>query len=328
MNETDPTSSESSPSKEQWTETMADAPEFNGGNKPEEHEELHEQEVIADADVDFAEALTKTLPQVGEDGKVNYYICGSVAMDLLPRVRRLESFYQKGADGEPESQGTIELPDSARTEFLKGVRKKGHDIDIAHVKKRIANTVLAQKVLERCKNPESIQLLSEEKFESRIFAFDTVSESQMQSDFYYSRATLDDGEVIYIPSPGALIGAKAYEVAKMRLTRPMRANSGWIQLYHLDTPEKIEEFNQELAEKHKKGVEKRHKDLVTMLAGFAKVMPREQIIEAAKAAIMHRLESDDRYFRKNKGGTPLEEGIRQIEEILNECLQTIPEETE
>ena len=327
MKETDPVN-ESAPSGEQWTEAMADAPEFNNGDRTEGREDLREQEVIVDADVDFVEALSKALPQVGEDGKVNYYLCGSVAMDLLPRVSKIDTFHQKGKDTEPESQGTIELPDSARAEFLKGVRKKGHDIDIVRVSGRTANTVLTQTVLDQCKNPESVNLLSEEKHESTIFAFDSVGENQMQGDYYYSKATLDDGEVILIPSPGALIGAKAYEVANYRLQKPMRADGYAIQLYKLDTPEKIEEYNQEQAERHAKGIEKRYKDLKTMIAGFAEVMSREQIIEAAKTAIMHRLEADDEDYQAHEGGMPLEYGVRQLEDIITECLQMMPEDNE
>jgi len=321
MNETDQTNESPNPSGEQWNEAMADAPEFNDGEQIDRREALHEQEIIADADVDFAEALSKAVPQIGEDGKANYYICGSVAMDLLPRVRKLETFHQKGDKAEPESQGTIELPDSARSEFLKVVRKKGKDIDIIRIGGRIALTVQTQKVLEQCKNPESLDTLSEKKHEASFFAFDAVGENQSQEEYSYAKATLEDGAEIYIASPGALIGAKAYEVAKLRRQRPPRANSNTIQFQKLDTPEKIEAWNQKEAERFARSIEKRRKDLVTMIAGFSKVMSREQIIEAAKTAIMHRLESDAEDYENGKGGMPLEHGIRQIEDMLSECFE-------
>ena len=108
----------------------------------------------------------------------------------------------------------------------------------------------------------------------------------------------------------------------------LRADGYAIQLYKLDTPEKIEEYNQEQAERHAKGIEKRYKDLKTMIAGFAEVMSREQIIEAAKTAIMHRLEADDEDYRAHEGGMPLEYGIRQLEDIITECLQMMPEDNE
>lgn len=123
------------------------------------------------------------------------------------------------------------------------------------------------------------------KHEASFFAFDAVGENQSQEEYSYAKATLEDGAEIYIASPGALIGAKAYEVAKLRAQRPPRANSNTIQFQKLDTPEKIEAWNQEAAERFARSIEKRRKDLVTMIAGFSKVMSREQIIEAAKTAL-------------------------------------------
>lgn len=322
MNETNQAYESSGAYGEQWAKTMADAPEFNGGERADEREMLHEQEVIANADADFVEALSKALPQVGEDGRINYYVCGSMAMDLLPVVRSLESFHQEGRDGEPESQGIIELSDDARAEFLKGVRKKGKDFDVVSVPGRTVLAVQKQEVIDKCKNPDSLDILSSEKLKSGVIMFDAVGEDQGQGDYYYSKATMDDGEEIYIPSPGALIGAKAYEVAGLRAQRPRSLSAPQIHYYNLDTPEKIEEYNQKRAEKHRRNIEKRQKDLVAMIAGFSKVMSREQIIKAAETAIMHRLESDAKDYEEGNDGMPLEEGIRQLEKTISECFET------
>ena len=323
MDETDHTSESNNPSGEQCAETMADAPEFNDGEKVDDQEALHEQEVIADADVDFAEALSKALPQVGEDGKVNYYICGSMALDLLPRVRKLETFHQQGREGEPESQGEIELPDTARTEFLKGVRKKGHDIDVVRVTGRTGLTIQTQKVLDQCKDPKSIELASEKKHEASFFAFDAVGENQSQQEYSYSKATLDDGEEVYIASPGALIGAQAVDVLGHRSMRPPRANEFIIRIKNLDTPEKIEAYNREAERKKAADLERRMKDLTTLVAGFSKVMSREEIINSAKTAIMHRLREGLEDYDESKREEILEARIKQLEALITECLENV-----
>lgn len=293
---------------EHWTEAMANAPEF----------ERRQKEIIADADVDVVESFTKILPQI-EDGKVNYYFCGSVAMDLLPRIQKMEVFRQEGSDGDPEAQGVVEFSEEARAEFLKGVRKRGHDFDVVRVGRKTGKVISKQQLIEGCRNEESLDLLSSEETGESIM-LDSVGESQSQKDFSYARATLDDGAEIYVPSPGALIGLKAFEVANYRAMSPAYAGEALKRVYNLDAPEKVEQFNQKAEQKFEEGIARREKDLAMMVAGFSKIMSKEEIMESAREAAMPRIEEDASYDVVD-GGVPLEVGISRFEAEIERCFE-------
>lgn len=299
-----------------WEQAMAEpvVPEA-----AEEHEDLSEQEALADAAVDVAESLLKQMTsQVNSEGRVSYYLCGSMAMDLLPRVQKLETFRQVGIDGDAHSEGEITLTDDAKRSFLRGVRKKGHDFDRVGIGRVVKNSIKYSSLMDGCKNRDSLSILSSDPIdEERSFFCDPLSENQNmgKDSFYsYSRATLEDGSEIYIASPGAMIGAKAYELMRIKESRPMVARQMEIRVFNLDTPEKIEEWNAKQRERLEETMVKREKDLAMMVAGFAKVMPREQILEAAKAAIMHRMKEDE---EDDPQVYPIDQSIRKLEEEIS-----------
>ena len=72
-------------------------------NQQPENFELFRQRQISEASTDVVGAITEIAPQFSKDGKINYYICGSLVQNILPNVLKIQTF-QQAQDGDMVSE--------------------------------------------------------------------------------------------------------------------------------------------------------------------------------------------------------------------------------
>ncbi|MBR2709456.1 hypothetical protein IKE98_03990 [Candidatus Saccharibacteria bacterium] len=192
---------------------------------PEDFETFRQIQ-LSEASVDVAKSLTNIAPQFSENGGVKYYICGSLAQNILPSVSKLQTFRQT-KDGDIIASEEISMTDEARSSFLSGVRRKGDDFDIvtiSHTPEESAKdngypVLNFEAIKEGCSDKSALSIIqAEPRFAIPTYDFldDTQDEGKGFGDYFYAVATLKTGEKIAIASPAALVGGKAYELMGLR----------------------------------------------------------------------------------------------------------------
>lgn len=88
-----------------------------------------DKKVIEEAAVQFAEYVTKIVPQFDEDKNITYYFSGSVAMDLIPSAVSFKRQYVDKNGRTLASGNDIQMTENAKQLFVEGVRPISFDVD-------------------------------------------------------------------------------------------------------------------------------------------------------------------------------------------------------
>lgn len=255
----------------------------NDGSKKEDQPEDFEtfrRKQISEASTDVVESLTSIAPQVSENGEINYYICGSLAQNILPSISKLQVI-QQDKNGKKTLTDDIPVTEEMKRFFLTSVRKKGNDFDVVTMHctpedsaKKNGFIFLDFKLMEeKCADKSALSIIQDKP----AFAkpnFDYLNETQESEDgfgdYYYSIATLKDGKKAFIASPAALIGGKAFELLHIRR--------------RLAEGQKVKEEK----------LEKDEKDLRGLCQGFVQFYGVENLTKKAIEAMQNRIDNNSK----------------------------------
>ncbi len=163
---------------------------------------MSKQNIISGAN-EYASYIINNIPQKTEDAKITYYFSGSLAMLLLPSAKHL-SFVGADSSGEIKFiSPQVDIPESARTSFKKGVRPLSVDVDVVEIKENtFANKAKVYNigaVKENCKLATAL-CPAWSKFGGTMY-LDPLSDERNIKSHNLSSIELSTGEHIFIANP-------------------------------------------------------------------------------------------------------------------------------
>ena len=223
---------------------------------------------VKDIAQNLCEYMSSVSPQVDEQGKLQYYMCGSLATMLLSNAISVERCSVTGELVESSLEEKV-IPQEAR-ETLSLFARPIHDIDVINV---AGNVVENSKITVdgRVKNrmlrapvqravPDVEQLFRRQSDYWSAFAnIDSLEEERNINKHRVAKITMEDGTELYITSPEALIAHKLDET---------------IQL--------VVQKNDE--EKYAKDI----RDLATMIGGISKIYDKKELSKAVFDTIQEK----------------------------------------
>jgi len=222
---------------------------------------------IVDIASDLGKYLTKNSMQVSEDGKLQYYICGSLGTMLLANTIEIEKC-------EVDDEGHIilsdkkNIPQSARNILSMGERKIG-DLDVVNVAGNMFDNSKKEKLRPEVSFEESRIKVAFMKREipdikdilgTGFHIADDVITGLKTDNFRTSKIKLEDGTEIFIASPETMIAHKLEEIIKLN----------------------------GLKENDKQHYKRNIKDIITMISGISEFYDRDELINGIYSTIQKK----------------------------------------
>lgn len=222
---------------------------------------------LIDIATDLGKYLTENSIQVSDDGKLLYYLCGSLGAMLLANATEIERC-------EIDDEGHIILsdkkiiPQSARDKLALGERKLG-DLDIVNVAGNMYENSKKEKLRPEISFEESKIKTAFMKREipdikeilgTGFHIGDDVRDGLKSDNIRTSKIRLEDGTEIFIASPEAMIAHKLEEIIKLN----------------------------GLKENDRQHYKRNIKDIITMISGVVKFYDKEELINGIYSTIQEK----------------------------------------
>ena len=201
------------------------------------NQEKSKQKELAEASLKIVKRILEISPQYsGED--LNYLICGSLITNILPLVKKMDDVELDKESGALTPGKTIEIDPEAQEEFLDVVRpSRSNDIDIAVVGKDPYSCSADSK---RAPNAGEIKLGLEKEFEM-VFpgchtygdTLDRLETVRKMPVLYMTKATLEDGTELMMPSLDAILVFKCREALQLRGEKGRKKKEDFVKLYRV-----------------------------------------------------------------------------------------------
>lgn len=222
---------------------------------------------LTDIATDLGKYLIENSIQVSEDGKLQYYICGSLGTMLLANATEIERCAVE-ANGNIIISSKQTIPQSARDNLARGERKIG-DLDIVNVAGNMYGNSKKEKLrpeisfeeskikpaFMRREIPDIKDILG-----TGFHIADDVRDGLKTDNFRTSKIRLEDGTEIFIASPEAMIAHKLEEIIKLN----------------------------GLKENDKQHYKRNIKDIITMISGIAKIYNSDELINGIYRTIQEK----------------------------------------
>ena len=201
------------------------------------NQEKTKQRELAQASLKIVKRILEISPQYSGDD-LNYLICGSLITNILPLVKKMDNVELDKESGIMTPGKTIEISPESQEELLDVVRpSRSSDIDIAVVGKDPYNCTIDPK---RAPNAGSIKAGLEKEFEM-IFpgchsygdTLDRLETVRKMPVLYMSKATLEDGTELMMPSLDAILVFKCREALQLRGEKGRKKKEDFVKLYRV-----------------------------------------------------------------------------------------------
>lgn len=252
---------------------------------------------LTDIATDLGKYLAENSNQVSSDGKLQYYICGSLGAMLLANAREIEK-----CDVDDEGYVTVSdkkiIPQAARDKLALGERKIG-DLDVVNVAGNMYKNSKQEKLRPEISFEESkikvafikreIPDIKEVLRTGFHIADDVIEGLKNDKDKdRTSRIRLEDGTEIFIASPEAIIAHKLEEIIKLN----------------------------GLKENDEQHYKRNIKDIIIMISGVSKFYGRDELINGIYNTIQ---EKNNNHY--NEYSTELESFYNNIEKDIESIIK-------
>ena len=178
--------------------------------------ENNDKETLVDACQKIVQKIYKIAPPINKDGKVDYYIAGSLITNVLPKIKIMNN-YKIGVNGHVEKIDTIIIENKSKESFLECVRPSvSKDIDIVC----LGNDPYIIGKKENGFPPSAYYIREgiEEEFDLMFLnrngdLMDRLESVEELEEFEMSESILEDGTKIYMPTLLSILKFKAREVS-------------------------------------------------------------------------------------------------------------------
>ena len=168
---------------------------------------------IEEAAVQYAEYITKIVPQVKASNLITYYFSGSLAMDLISSALSLKQQHLD-KNGNIVSEGNdIQISNNSREMFRQGVRPISFDIDTVSIDYNTFNGQLPidlGSVRRECDKATILCPNWTEKFHGRLY-FDALEGDRIISEHFIAILTMAGNKKIVISDPVYMLMHKLNE---------------------------------------------------------------------------------------------------------------------